>query len=123
MPIRPAVGPATAAKLKQLHLKVDVMPPDDFTAAAVAGALAKYESLENLKILLLRAEVANPDLPRKLEELGAIVDNIACYKTVPETEDRNGAVARLREEGIRLTSPMQTVMTVSPQVVASVPQG
>jgi small-conductance mechanosensitive channel len=30
---------------------------------------------------------------------------------------------RLRAEHIRLTSPMQTVMTVSPQVVASVPQG
>jgi uroporphyrinogen III methyltransferase/synthase len=31
--------------------------------------------------------------------MGAIVDDIACYKTVPETDDRNGAVARLLETG------------------------
>jgi uroporphyrinogen III methyltransferase/synthase len=93
-----AVGPATAAKLRALHLKVDLMPPE-YIASGIADALVKYESIENLKILLLRAEVAGRELPQKLEDLGAIVDDIACYKTVPETEDRNGAAARLREEG------------------------
>jgi len=93
-----AVGPATAAQLRRLHLKVDLTPPE-YIAGAIAGALAKYESIENLKILLLRAEAAGGDLPKQLEELGAIVDDVACYKTVPETEDRNGAAARLREEG------------------------
>jgi uroporphyrinogen III methyltransferase/synthase len=48
---------------------------------------------------LLRAEVANPDLPRALEELGAIVDDIAIYKTVAETEDPAGAGAALLESG------------------------
>ena len=93
-----AVGPATAAQLRNLHLKVDLMPADA-TASALAGALVKYESIENLKMLLLRAEVAGQELPAKLEELGAIVDDIACYKTVPDTEDRNGAAARLWKEG------------------------
>jgi uroporphyrinogen III methyltransferase/synthase len=93
-----AVGPATAAKVKEQHLKVDVMPKE-YVAAKVADAIAKHESVENLKILLLRAEVANPELPKKLEEMGAIVDDIACYKTEAETEDRNGAAARLLEDG------------------------
>jgi uroporphyrinogen III methyltransferase / synthase len=93
-----AVGPATAAKIREQRLKVD-LTPDEYTAAKIAGALAKYESIENLKILLLRAEVANKDLPKKLEELGAIVDDVAVYKTEPETEDRNGAAARLLEDG------------------------
>jgi len=93
-----AVGPATAAKLQELHLKVDLTPPESI-ASAIAGALANYQSIENLKILLLRAEVAGKELPQKLEELGAIVDDIACYKTSPETEDRNGAVARLWKGG------------------------
>jgi uroporphyrinogen III methyltransferase/synthase len=93
-----AVGPATAAKIREFHLTVDVMP-EEYLASKVAGALAKYESLENLKILLLRAEAANKELPEALEELGAIVDDVACYKTVPETEDKNGAVARLSEGG------------------------
>jgi len=93
-----AVGPATAAKLRDLHLKVDAMPKE-FVASKVAAAMAEQGSVENLKILLLRAEVANLDLPKHLEELGAIVDDVACYKTVPETEDRNGAAARLLEKG------------------------
>jgi uroporphyrinogen III methyltransferase / synthase len=93
-----AVGPATAAKIRELHLNVD-LTPDEYVTTKIAAALAKYESVENLKILLLRAEVANKDLPKKLEEMGAIVDDVAVYKTVPETEDRNGAAARLMEEG------------------------
>jgi uroporphyrinogen III methyltransferase / synthase len=79
-------------------LTVD-LTPDEYVTAKIADALAKYESIENLKILLLRAEVANKELPKKLEEMGAIVDDVAVYKTVPETEDRNGAAARLMEEG------------------------
>jgi len=93
-----AVGPATADKLRALHLKVDATP-GEYLASKLAAAMAEQGSLENLKILLLRAEAANRDLPKQLEALGAIVDDIACYKTAPETEDRNGAVARLLETG------------------------
>jgi uroporphyrinogen III methyltransferase/synthase len=93
-----AVGPATADKLRALHLKVDAIPRE-FVASKVAAAMAEQGSLDNLKVLLLRAEAANRDLPKQLEELGAIVDDIACYKNVPETDDRNGAVARLLETG------------------------
>jgi uroporphyrinogen III methyltransferase / synthase len=93
-----AVGPSTAAQLKELHLKVDVMPKE-FTAARIVDALTAYESIENLKMLLVRAETATPELPKKLEEMGAIVDDVACYRTVPETEDPNGAAASLTETG------------------------
>ena len=48
---------------------------------------------------LLRAEVANRDLPDALQELGAIVDDVAIYQTVPETEDPTGAGERLLAEG------------------------
>ncbi|TMP99205.1 MAG: uroporphyrinogen-III C-methyltransferase, partial [Verrucomicrobia bacterium] len=93
-----AVGPATAAKLRELHLQVDLMP-EEYVAKEIAGALAKYESIENLRILLLRAEVANAELPKLLEELGAIVDDIACYQTVPDNDDHTGAAASLLQEG------------------------
>src|SRR6266850_5883584 len=89
-----AVGPATANKLKELHLQVDLMP-EEAMGSEVAKAFAEFESIENLKICLLRAEVANPDLPRELEALGAIVDDIPLYKTVAETEDRAGAASAL----------------------------
>jgi uroporphyrinogen III methyltransferase/synthase len=93
-----AVGPGTAAKLKELHLRVDVTP-EEAVGRAIASALAKFESIENLRILLPRAEQANPDLPRALEALGAIVDDVPCYRTVAETEDRTGAGEQLLESG------------------------
>jgi uroporphyrinogen III methyltransferase/synthase len=93
-----AVGPATAARLKALHLKVDLMP-EEYVAAEVAEALRRFQSVENLRFLLLRGEVATPELPRRLEELGGIVDDVACYRTAPETEDSSGAAARLQAHG------------------------
>ena len=93
-----AVGPATANKLKELHLQVDLMP-EEALASEIATAFAKFESIENLKICLLRAEVANPELPEALDALGAIVDDVACYQTVPETEDATGAAASLLAQG------------------------
>lgn len=93
-----AVGPATAAKLKELHLKVEVRP-EEYVASKIVDALVKYESIENLRILLMRAEVSNRELPMALEKLGGIVDDVPCYQTVPETEDLNGAAAKLLEGG------------------------
>jgi len=93
-----AVGPATAAKLRALHLQID-LEPTEALARKMAEAFARFESIENLKLCLLRAEVANPDLPRALEEMGAIVDDIAVYKTVPETEDPGGVAADLLARG------------------------
>lgn len=93
-----AVGPATAAKIKELHLHVDAMP-EKYVAKAVAKAIGEIESVENLRLLLLRAEVSTPELPKQLEEMGAIVDDVAVYRTVPETEDITGAATRFEEEG------------------------
>ena len=88
-----AVGPATA-KSSRTCISRSISMPDEALAASVAEAFTEFESIENLKICLLRAEVANPELPEALEALGAIVDDIAVYRTVPETEDPDGAAAR-----------------------------
>jgi uroporphyrinogen III methyltransferase/synthase len=93
-----AVGPATAAKLRELHLQVDLMP-DEFIGRKIAEAMAKHSSIENVKICLLRAQNANRDLPDALEELGAIVDDIGLYKTVAETEDFFGATENFLAHG------------------------
>jgi len=93
-----AVGPATANKLKELHLQVDLMP-DEAVGANIAEAFAEFESVENLKICIFRAEVANPELPAALEALGAIVDDIPLYRTVAETDDVAGLSQAIREHG------------------------
>ena len=93
-----AVGPATAAKLREFHLQVDLMPKEAI-GRKIAEAFEKHSSIENTRICLLRAEKANPDLPRALEELGAIVDDIGLYKTVPETEDFFGVAEDFQQHG------------------------
>jgi uroporphyrinogen III methyltransferase/synthase len=93
-----AIGPATAAKVREYHLIVELQP-EEFVAEAVVTAFKKEGSVENLRILLARAEEARDVLPDELTKLGAIVDVAAAYRTVPETEDVTGTVARFREEG------------------------
>lgn len=93
-----AVGPATADKLHEMHLQVDAMP-DEFVGKKIAEALAKHGSIENCNICLLRAEAANPDVPRALEEFGAILDDVAVYKTIAETEDFAGAAEDFLKHG------------------------
>ena len=93
-----AVGAATASKLRELHLKVDLMP-DEYVTRKIISAFRDFKSIENLRFLLVRAQVANQELPKALEEAGGIIDDVALYKTVPETEDRNGAAARFAEAG------------------------
>ncbi len=97
-----AIGPATVAKLREMHLQVDVMP-DEATGKKTAEVLNKHSSLENCKACLLRAEDANPDLLQALEEFGAIVDDIAVYKTVAETENIPTAEELLKEGADWLT--------------------
>jgi uroporphyrinogen III methyltransferase/synthase len=65
-------------------------------------AFEKECTVENLRILLARAEQARDVLPRELTKLGAIVDEAIAYRTVPETEDVSGGIARFREEGADL---------------------
>ena len=81
-----AVGPATAERLKQLHLQVDVMP-DKHTGKTLAKAIDQFDALENRRILLVRPESGSADLPRLLEEMGAIVDDIPFYCTLGESPE------------------------------------
>jgi uroporphyrinogen III methyltransferase / synthase len=93
-----AVGPATAAKLREMHLQVDVMPAEAI-GKKIAEELTKHSSIENSKICLLRAEAANRDLPEALEEFGAITDDIAIYQTVAETTINPAVAGSLVEQG------------------------
>ncbi len=93
-----AIGPATAQRVREYHLKVDLQP-DEFVAEAVVREFKKEGDIENLRILIARAEEARDLLPRELGALGAIVDVAAAYRTVAETADRTEARSRLVAEG------------------------
>src|SRR6202011_2897995 len=93
-----AIGPATAQRVKDYHLHVDLQP-EEFVAEAIVREFAKQGGVENLRILIARAEKARDVLPKELSGLGAIVDEGFAYRTVPETRDDTGARRRLLEEG------------------------
>ncbi|HEY4284606.1 MAG TPA: uroporphyrinogen-III C-methyltransferase, partial [Chthoniobacterales bacterium] len=96
-----AIGPATAQRIRDFHFHVDLQP-DEFIAEAMAKEFRKQGGLENLRVLLARAEKARDVLPKTLAALGAIVDEGIAYRTVPETRDATGARQRLLEEGADL---------------------
>jgi uroporphyrinogen III methyltransferase/synthase len=96
-----AIGPATAQRVKDFHLHVDLQP-DEFVAEAVSREFKKQGSIENLRILLVRAEKARDTLPKELAGLGAIVDEAFAYRTVPETRDTSGARRELAQDGADL---------------------
>ena len=98
-----AIGPGTAQRIRDYHLTVDVQP-DDFIAEAVVESLRQFESVENLKFLLVRAENARDVLPKRLTQLGAIVDEATAYRTVPETQDDTGARERFERDGADLVT-------------------
>ncbi len=93
-----AIGPATAARVREFHLKVNLQP-DEFVAEGVVRAFKKEGDIENLRILIARAEEARDLLTKELTAMGAIVDVALAYRTVPETDDRTGARTRLTEQG------------------------
>ena len=96
-----AIGAATTQRLKDFHLRVDLQP-EEFVAESLAREFKKAGGVENLRILIARAEKARDLLPKELSALGAIVDEGFAYRTVPETRDDIGARRRLLEEGADL---------------------
>src|SRR5437870_10641311 len=96
-----AIGPATAQRVKDFHLHVDLQP-EEFIAEAVVCEFKKQGGIENLRILLVRAEKARDILPKELSAAGAIVDEGFAYRTVPETRDTSGARRQLAEDGADL---------------------
>ncbi len=96
-----AIGPATAQRVKEFHLHVDLQP-EEFVAEDIVREFKKQGSIENLKVLLVRGEKARDVLPKELSGLGAIVDQTCAYRTVPETRDASGARQRLANDGADL---------------------
>jgi uroporphyrinogen III methyltransferase/synthase len=96
-----AIGTATAQRVKDFHLHLDLQPPN-FIAEGIVKEFEKAGGIENLRILIARAEQARDLLPKALASMGAIVDEGFAYKTVPETRDVTGARARFSKEGADL---------------------
>ncbi len=100
-----AIGPATAKSVANYHLAVDLIP-ESYVAEEVVNAFRQVGGVENLKILLPRAEGARDVLPDDLEAMGGIVDRVVAYRTLPEelTEQELARVSSAAVNWITFTS-------------------
>ena len=73
-----AVGESTANALRARGVNVDLVPPES-NGAGLAEALPDPSGA---RILVVRASLANPDLPAGLRRRGALVDELTTYETV-----------------------------------------
>ena len=104
-----AIGPATAARLRNFGIEPDAIPAE-YRAEAVfeaiiadagSGAEAPEGSLplKGERICVARAQVAREILPQLLEEAGAEVVVAPVYKTVLPSQARAEELAARLEEG------------------------
>jgi uroporphyrinogen-III synthase len=92
-----AIGPATAAKLERRGLRPTFVP----SAYVAEAILAEIGHVAGQRILLPRADIARQALASGLRQRGAVVDEIAAYRTLPgpgaarllELLERHGAEA------------------------------
>ncbi|CAN5635852.1 uroporphyrinogen-III C-methyltransferase [soil metagenome] len=82
-------GSATAGRLQRYGIRVD-LTPSEFRAEAVAEALRGVEDLAGTRFLLPRADLARDYLADELRDAGAEVADVAAYRTVPATAEREG---------------------------------
>jgi uroporphyrinogen-III synthase len=75
-----AVGEATAAALKELHLRVDLQPKKA-TGEELAKELIARESMDSAKVLVVTGNQNREVIIEKLNEARAIVDQLPVYRT------------------------------------------
>ena len=85
-----AIGPATAAAMRQQGWRVDLIP-HQYVAESVVTALKDH--VRGSRILLARASMARDVIPGKLTRIGAEVDIVEAYSTVIPT----GSVEKFQE--------------------------
>ena len=91
-----AIGPATATALAEHGIIADLVP-ETFTTEGVIGAFDEVK-VKGKKFLLPRADIADNRLADALRQNGAIVTEVAAYRTTPD-EAQVGEAAGLLADG------------------------
>src|SRR3989304_4102581 len=81
-----AIGPATARALEGRGVRPNLIP-DEYVAEAI---LDKIGEVSGRWILMPRADIAREALASELSRRGAVVHEIAAYRTLPAAPDPRG---------------------------------
>jgi len=98
-----AIGGPTAARLREIGLRVDLVPKR-FVAEGLLEAFDALDAMTGKKCLIPRSEIARPLLVDGLRERGAEVQEVSAYRTVAGDAFPDEAVARLENGGIDLVT-------------------
>lgn len=93
-----AIGDGTVEALGEYWLKPELVPPLA-TAESLAEALAAYQTLDNLRILLVTGNRNRAELSDKLAAERAIVDSLQVYRTQLRDCSAEPMAAMFRKEG------------------------
>jgi len=75
-----AVGEATAAAIRELHLRVELQPKKA-SGEELARELVERESMDSAKVLVVTGNLNRDTIVEKLNDARAIVDRLPVYKT------------------------------------------
>ena len=108
-----AIGRATASRLAESGVRVDVVP-DRFIAESVVDALVDA-GVDGRRVLLPQAEIARDVVATRLREAGAEVDVVVAYRTVvPEGVDVRQVQRALAEvDVVTFASPSSVRNTIA----------
>jgi uroporphyrinogen-III synthase len=107
-----AVGEATAAALRDLHLRVDLQPKKA-SGEELALELIKRESIDSAKILVVTGNKNREVLVEKLHEARAIVDTLPVYKNEETDLAADPVASDFRNQGA------DAILFASPSAVQS----
>jgi uroporphyrinogen III methyltransferase/synthase len=98
-----AVGPATAGALLERGVAVDVLP-DRFVAEGLLEALRERADVTGARMLYVTAEDARDVLRAGLEEIGASVDVVIAYRSIPDGKGADRLQRELERGGVDLVT-------------------
>ncbi|MCF8026325.1 MAG: uroporphyrinogen-III C-methyltransferase [Desulfobacteraceae bacterium] len=113
-----AIGPATAAVMRENGLNADIMP-ESYRAESVVKAFADLD-MAGKKVILPRAEGARPVLPEELSKMGASVDEIISYRAVRQEVGAEDFAEKLKAGAIDMvtftsSSTVRNFMSLLPE--------
>ncbi|HEV2179981.1 MAG TPA: uroporphyrinogen-III C-methyltransferase [Gemmatimonadaceae bacterium] len=94
-----AVGQATARALLDRGIAADVIPPRA-TAEGLAEALRQRPDVRGTRALFIKADGAGDTLPVALRAVGATVEEVVAYRTIPDASGASAARDALAANGV-----------------------
>jgi uroporphyrinogen-III synthase len=107
-----AVGEATAAAVREQHLRVDLQPKKA-SGEELAFELIDREAMDSAKVLVITGNRNREALVEKLHESGTIVDTLPVYKTEETDLAADPVAADFRAKGA------DAILFASPSAVQS----